>query len=61
MVQPYLDANEGISLFGREYHGTQRMIVLYDQSAVFGGLVIGTSNKTEILLLFNIWEIRPAR
>lgn len=27
-----------------------RMIVLYDQSADFGGLVIGTSNKTEILL-----------
>lgn len=28
----------------------QRMIVLYDQSEVFKGLVIGTSNKTEILL-----------
>jgi NAD+ synthase len=28
----------------------QRMIVLYDQSAVFGGLVVGTGNKTEILL-----------
>ncbi|MBN2047429.1 MAG: NAD+ synthase [Anaerolineaceae bacterium] len=27
-----------------------RMIVLYDQSSVFNGLVIGTSNKTEILL-----------
>jgi NAD+ synthase len=27
-----------------------RMIVLYDQSAEFGGLVVGTSNKTEILL-----------
>ncbi len=27
-----------------------RMIVLYDQSEAFGGLVIGTSNKTEILL-----------
>jgi NAD+ synthase len=27
-----------------------RMIVLYDQSAAFGGLVVGTSNKTEILL-----------
>jgi NAD+ synthase len=26
------------------------MIVLYDQSEVFKGLVIGTSNKTEILL-----------
>src|SRR6185436_3096514 len=28
----------------------QRMIVLYDQSEVFKGLAIGTSNKTEILL-----------
>ncbi len=27
-----------------------RMIVLYDQSAAWGGLVIGTGNKTEILL-----------
>ncbi|HQP08414.1 MAG TPA: NAD(+) synthase [Anaerolineaceae bacterium] len=28
----------------------QRMIVLYDQSVAFNGLVIGTGNKTEILL-----------
>ena len=28
----------------------QRMIVLYDQSEAFKGLVIGTGNKTEILL-----------
>ena len=27
-----------------------RMIALYDQSAAFNGLVVGTSNKTEILL-----------
>jgi NAD+ synthase len=27
-----------------------RMIVLYDRSAAFGGLVVGTGNKTEILL-----------
>ncbi len=27
-----------------------RMIILYDQSEVFKGLIIGTSNKTEILL-----------
>ncbi|MDX1437302.1 MAG: NAD+ synthase [Anaerolineales bacterium] len=27
-----------------------RMMVLYDQSAEFGGLVVGTGNKTEILL-----------
>lgn len=28
----------------------QRMIVLYDQSAAFGGLVVGTGNRTEMLL-----------
>ena len=28
----------------------ERMIILYDQSEVFKGLVIGTSNKTEVLL-----------
>lgn len=27
-----------------------RMIVLYDQSVAFGGLVMGTSNKTEMML-----------
>ncbi len=27
-----------------------RMMILYDQSAAFGGLVVGTGNKTEILL-----------
>lgn len=27
-----------------------RMTILYDQSAAFGGLVLGTSNKTEFLL-----------
>ena len=34
----------------------ERMIVLYDQSEVFKGLVIGTSNKTEILLGYStLW------
>ena len=34
----------------------QRMIVLYDQSEVFRGLVTGTSNKTEILLGYStLW------
>jgi NAD+ synthase len=28
----------------------QRMVVVYDQSAAFNGLVVGTGNKTEILL-----------
>ncbi|MDQ2691194.1 MAG: NAD+ synthase [Chloroflexota bacterium] len=34
----------------------QRMIILYDQSEVFKGLVTGTSNKTEILLGYStLW------
>jgi NAD+ synthase len=34
----------------------ERMIVLYDRSEVFKGLVIGTSNKTEILLGYStLW------
>ena len=34
----------------------QRMIILYDQSEAFKGLVIGTSNKTEILLGYStLW------
>ncbi|MGD0707031.1 MAG: NAD+ synthase [Anaerolineaceae bacterium] len=33
-----------------------RMIVLYDQSVAFKGLVVGTSNKTEILLGYStLW------
>jgi NAD+ synthase len=34
----------------------QRMIVLYDRSETFKGLVVGTSNKTEILLGYStLW------
>ncbi len=32
-----------------------RMVALFDQSAAFNGLVIGTSNKTEILLGYSTW------
>jgi NAD+ synthase len=42
---PKMDARRKGNIMARE-----RMIVLYDQSAEFGGLVIGTGNKTEILL-----------
>jgi len=51
MVQPYLDENPGISSFrAGNIMARQRMIILYDHSADFNGLVVGTSNKTEILL-----------
>ncbi|NUM44338.1 MAG: NAD+ synthase [Anaerolineales bacterium] len=32
-----------------------RMVALFDQSAAFNGLVIGTGNKTEILLGYSTW------
>lgn len=42
---PEMDAMRRGNIMARS-----RMIVLYDQSAAFRGLVVGTSNKTEILL-----------
>jgi NAD+ synthase len=51
MVEPYLAS---IPDAGRVRQGNimarTRMIVLYDQSEAFNGLVVGTGNKTEILL-----------
>src|SRR5690606_33844038 len=42
---PEMDATRKGNIMARE-----RMIVLYDQSSAFKGLVVGTGNKTEILL-----------
>jgi NAD+ synthase len=51
MVDPYFETFKDIdSMRKGNIMARQRMIVLYDQSAVFRGLVIGTGNKTEILL-----------
>jgi NAD+ synthase len=51
MVDPYFsrfpDANQ---IRKGNVMARARMIVLYDQSAAFDGLVVGTGNKTEILL-----------
>ncbi|HLX13016.1 MAG TPA: NAD+ synthase, partial [Bacteroidota bacterium] len=51
MVQPYID---GGKIADKTRKGNimarERMIVLYDLSAVESALVIGTSNKTEMLL-----------
>lgn len=51
MVEPYLT---GYVPDNEKRRGNvmarARMIVLYDQSEEFGGLVVGTSNKTETLL-----------
>lgn len=51
MVEPLFNFNPEISKMRMgNIMARQRMIVLFDQSEVFKGLVIGTSNKTEILL-----------
>lgn len=57
MVQPYLDQIPDISSFrAGNIMARMRMIILYDYSASFNGLVVGTSNKTEILLGYStLW------
>jgi NAD+ synthase len=42
---PAMDSRRKGNVMARE-----RMIILYDQSAEIGGLVVGTGNKTEIML-----------
>jgi len=51
MVDPYLDANPDMDKIRRgNVMARARMIAWYDQSADFKALVLGTSNKTELLL-----------
>jgi len=51
MVEPIIQLDPQISKLRKgNLMARARMIILYDQSEVFKGLVIGTSNKTEILL-----------
>ena len=51
MVEPLFALDGAITKLRKgNIMARERMIVLYDQSEVFKGLVIGTSNKTEILL-----------
>jgi NAD+ synthase len=51
MVDPLFDGESGMSKLRKgNIMARERMIVLYDRSEAFKGLVIGTSNKTEILL-----------
>jgi NAD+ synthase len=51
MVEPFLQANAQLSNVRRgNVMARARMIVLYDQSEEFKALVVGTSNKTELLL-----------
>lgn len=57
MVEPLFKRDPQISkLRMGNIMARERMIVLYDQSEVFKGLVLGTSNKTEILLGYStLW------
>ena len=51
IVQPLMDRYPAASQIRQgNMMARARMIVLYDQSEEFHGLVVGTSNKTEILL-----------
>jgi NAD+ synthase len=51
IVEPIIQLDPNISNLRKgNLMARARMIVLYDQSEAFKGLVIGTSNKTEILL-----------
>lgn len=51
MVEPLFERFPEMSPIRRgNVMARARMIILYDQSEAFGGLVIGTGNKTEILL-----------
>ena len=51
MVDPLIDREPGMSGVRKgNIMARARMIVAYDQSEAFKGLVVGTGNKTEILL-----------
>lgn len=51
MVEPLFKLHPDMSKLRKgNVMARERMIVIYDQSEVFKGLVVGTSNKTEILL-----------
>jgi len=51
MVDPLINLHEDMTkLRGGNIMARMRMIVLYDQSVAYNGLVMGTSNKTEMLL-----------
>jgi len=57
MVNPLVKRDPNISNMRKgNIMARARMIVLYDQSEAFKGLVVGTSNKTEILLGYStLW------
>ena len=51
MVDGYFAGRDDASALRRgNFMARKRMAVLYDQSVIFGGLVVGTGNKTESLI-----------
>jgi NAD+ synthase len=51
MVEPLFAASPGISAHRKgNVMARARMVVIYDRSAAWNGLVVGTSNKTELML-----------
>jgi NAD+ synthase len=51
MIDPIIQREPNMSNLRKgNLMARERMIILYDQSEAFKGLVVGTSNKTEILL-----------
>ncbi|MBZ4644230.1 MAG: synthase [Deferribacteres bacterium] len=55
-VEPYFAVNPEISKLRKgNVMARMRMIVLFDKSAEVGGIVLGTSNKTELLLGYGTW------
>ncbi|MGD8403419.1 MAG: NAD+ synthase [Anaerolineales bacterium] len=57
MVDPLINRDPEMSKLRKgNIMARARMIVLYDQSVAFNGLVVGTGNKTEILLGYStLW------
>jgi NAD+ synthase len=57
MVDPLIDRDPEMSKVRKgNIMARARMIILYDQSEAFNGLVVGTGNKTEILLGYStLW------
>lgn len=57
MVDPFIRRDPKMSNVRKgNVMARARMILLYDQSEIFKGLVVGTSNKTEILLGYStLW------
>ena len=50
MVDAFADDPEASALRQGNFMARQRMAVLYDRSVTWGGLVVGTGNKTESLI-----------